>query len=79
MSDIWSGTTSSPTTMMKRMPRSGNRIHAKAYAAKAAMVMGMTVDGMVTMRLLMKAAPMPSLARTFCVVRERPLAGCERG
>ena len=28
------------------------------------MVMGMTVDGIVTIRLLRKASPMPSAART---------------
>jgi hypothetical protein len=30
MSDIWSGTTSSPTTTMNRVRRSGNFTHAKA-------------------------------------------------
>ena len=37
------------------MLRNGKRIQANAYAANAAIVMGMTVAGMVTMRLLMNA------------------------
>ena len=64
MSDIWSGTTSRAMTTRKSVRRSGKRIQANAYAAKAATVMGMTVDGMVTMRLLMKALAMFSVPST---------------
>jgi hypothetical protein len=39
-------------------------IHANAYAANAAIVMGMTVAGIVTTRLLMNAVTKPSLAMT---------------
>ena len=46
------------------MPRPRNGTHAKAYAANAAMVIGMATDGMVTIRLLMNALPMPSLEMT---------------
>ena len=59
MRAIWSGTTSRPTTIAKVRPRNGKRIQAKAYAANAAIVIGISVDGTVTMRLLMKALPMP--------------------
>ena len=45
-------------------PRPRNLVQAKAKAAKAAMVIGITVEGMVTIRLLMKASNMPSSLRT---------------
>jgi hypothetical protein len=64
ISDICSGTTSSATTIANRVPRSGKRIQAKAYAAKAAIVIGMTVEGMVTIRLFRKALIMPSAPST---------------
>ena len=61
MSAIWSGTTMSPTTSTNSRYRPRNSIHEKAYAANAASVMGMTVDGTATARLLRKALPNPSV------------------
>ena len=59
ISAIWRGTTSSATTIVNRMPRPRKGIQAKAYAANAAIVIGMTVAGIVTMRLFRNASPMP--------------------
>ncbi len=44
---------------MSKRSRPGNLIQAKAYAANDATRMGMRVEGMLMMRLLMKALPMP--------------------
>ena len=63
---------------MNRMPRPRNGIQAKAYAANAAIVIGMTVAGMVTMRLFRKASPMPFDADDLLVVLQRPLP-CSNG
>ena len=57
ISAIWSGTTSSPTTTTNSTYRPGNSIHENAYAANAAIVIGITVDGIVTARLFMNALP----------------------
>ena len=62
---IWIGTTSKATTPRKIQSRPGNGIQANAYAANAAIVIGITVDGIVTMRLFRNELAMPSLARTF--------------
>jgi len=50
----WRGTTSSPTTTTNSRSRPGNRIQAKAYAAKAATRTGMIVAGIEMKRLLTK-------------------------
>ena len=60
ISDICKGTTRRPTTTTNRMYRPRNSIQQNAYAAKAAMVIGMTVEGIVTARLFRKAFPNPS-------------------
>jgi hypothetical protein len=60
MSDICNGTTSRPTTTMKSHLRPGNSIQLKAYAAKAAIRIGMKVAGIVTLKVLRKACPTPS-------------------
>ena len=60
------------------MPRPRNGIQANAYAANAAIVIGMTVAGMVTMRLLRNASPMPFDADDLLVVLQRPLP-CSNG
>ncbi len=57
---IWSGTTSSATTVMNMTSRPRKCIHEKAYAANAAIVIGITVEGIVTARLLRNALPKPS-------------------
>ena len=56
---ICSGTTSRPTTTTNITYRPLNSIHENAYAAKAAIVIGMTVDGIVTAKLFMNALPNP--------------------
>jgi hypothetical protein len=60
ISEIWSGTTRSATTVMKRIRLPGNDIQAKPYAAKAAIRIGMTTAGIVTASVLRKALPRPS-------------------
>jgi hypothetical protein len=55
MSAICSGTTMRPTTRMNSASRPGKRIHEKAYAANAAIVIGITVDGTVTATLFRNA------------------------
>lgn len=44
------GTTIKETTITNNQSRPGNDIHAKAYAAKAAIVIGMIVAGIVTIK-----------------------------
>ena len=60
ISAICSGTTSSPTTITNRTYRPRNSIHENAYAANAAMVIGITVDGIATARLFRNAFPNPA-------------------
>jgi hypothetical protein len=62
---ITNGTTNSPTTIANRNALPGNFTQANAYAAKAARVIGMTVAGMVTIRLLMKASNIPPRPSTW--------------
>ncbi len=57
ISAICSGTTSSPTTITNRTYRPLKSIQANAYAANAAIVIGMTVEGIVTARLFRNAFP----------------------
>jgi len=57
------GITSRPTTMMNVTSRPGKSMKVNAYAAIAAIRIGMTTAGTVTTRVLMNALPMP-LART---------------
>ena len=45
--------------MVKMVVAPRNGIRASAYAAKAAMVIGVTVAGTVTSRLFMKLRPSP--------------------
>jgi hypothetical protein len=59
-SAICSGTTINPTTIMNKTFRPGNCIHAKAYAANAATVMGITTAGMVTAKELANALAKPA-------------------
>src|SRR3989441_2139478 len=61
-----SGTASSPTRARKIQLRPQNFIRAKAYAAKAAIAVGMSVAGIAIMKLLKKLgarALAPSTAR----------------
>src|SRR5579864_3692784 len=48
----WRGTASNPTKARKIQFRPGKFIQANAYAAKAAIVTGITVDGIAIMKLL---------------------------
>ncbi len=64
MSAIWSGTISRPTMITNRTFLPGNTIQAIAYAANAAIVIGMTVEGMVINRLLKNAFAMSSANST---------------
>ena len=59
ISAICNGTTSSPTTITNRTYRPWNSIQANAYAANAAIVIGITVEGIVTARLFRNAFPNP--------------------
>jgi len=60
---ICRGTIIRPTTTPKRNRRAGKSIQAKAYAASAATLMGITVEGMVINRLFRKARAMPWAVR----------------
>ena len=55
------GTICSAKTATKSVSRPGNSIHAKAYAASSASVIGMTTAGSVMTRELMKYE-----AKLFC-------------
>jgi len=59
-----SGTARRPTRARKRKSRPQNFIHENAYAAKAAIVTGMTVAGIVIMKLLKKLVPRLLVLRT---------------
>ena len=50
----WIGTICSAKTATNRKSRPGNLIHANAYAASAASVIGMSTEGMVMTNELMK-------------------------
>ena len=65
MNVVWSGTTSRPTTRTNSALRNGKFIHAKAYAANAAMKIGMIVAGIVMNRLLMNPVGRSVSVRTF--------------
>ena len=54
----WLGMTNSPTMRMKKKFRPGNSMNVNAYAANAAMRIGMIVAGMLTARELRNAPPM---------------------
>ncbi len=59
-----SGTTNKATTRMNSVSRPRNLMNVKAYAAKAATMIGMTVAGTATTIELRKAAPIPSSPST---------------
>ena len=48
INDIWRGIIIEPTTKRKRISFPLNSIKANAYAAKAAIVIGIMVEGIVT-------------------------------
>lgn len=64
MNVIWSGTTSRLTTMPNNTCRPRVFTQAKAYAAKAATVMGSVVAGMEISWLFRKERTRPSVDRT---------------
>ena len=65
MSAICSGTTSSPTTSTNNASRPGKCIHEKAYAANAAIVIGMVVAGIATAMLFNSAFSKPCASRAW--------------
>ena len=63
MTAICKGTTNKATTATNNTKRPRNSIHENAYAAKAAIVMGITVAGIATARLFMNAFCRPPASR----------------
>ena len=72
MTAICSGTTSSATTATNSTKRPRNSIQENAYAANAAIVIGITVDGIATAKLFMNAFCSPPRVERLPVVVERP-------
>ena len=62
ISDIWAGMASSETVAMNSHSRPLKSIQAKAYAAKAAKAIGITVAGRAMARELSKARHSPPWA-----------------
>src|SRR4051812_37795272 len=65
MNVVWRGTTSSPTTITNSVFLNGKFIQANAYAANAAMKIGMIVAGIVMNRLLMNPSGREVSVSTF--------------
>ena len=65
INDICNGTTSNATTTTNSHLRPGKFIQLNAYAAKAAIRIGMNVAGIVTLNVLRNACPTPTAPITF--------------